>query len=168
MLSTVLVTAIMFSGLPSGSTQITRAQANPSKSWENIFNNLFEKKEDNQPSVPSGGGTSRAMNRNEDNPPPVPSGGGTSRSINRNEDNRPPTPGRVGGSRGDKLCAIAPQPITTSTVVWSDRPLFVWRGVISRMEVRSTGSTKVLWSKKEIEGQSKEGQSSALYAGEAL
>ena len=149
MLSTVLVTAIMFSGLPSGWTQMTRAQTNPSRSWENIFNNLFENTEDNRP--------------------PVPSQGGTSRAINRNEDNRPPVPREVGGSRGDKLCAIAPQPITTSTVVWSDRPLFVWRGVISRIEVRSTDSNKkVLWSKKEIEGQSKEGQSSALYDGEAL
>lgn len=151
MLSTVLVTAIMFSGLFTGSTQITRAQTNPSRSWENIFNNLFEKKEDNQSPIPSQGGTSRAFNRDQDNKPPVPggAGGGTSRG-------------------GEKPCAIAPQAITTSTAVWSDRPLFVWRGVISRIEVRPTSSKKVLWSKTGIEGQTKEGQSSALYAGEAL
>lgn len=150
MLSTVLVTAIMFSGLSTGSTQITRAQTNPSRSWENIFNNFFENKEDNQS--------------------PIPSRGGTSRGINRNQDNRPPVPGGAGGgtSRGNEPCAIAPQPITTSTAVWSDRPLFAWRGIIGRIEVRPTGSKKVLWSKTGIEGQTKEGQSSALYAGEAL
>ena len=150
MLSTVLVTAIMFSSLSTGSTQITRAQTNPSRSWENIFNNLFENKEDNRSPLPSQGGTSRGINRNQDNPPPVPGGAGG------------------GTSRGNKPCAIAPQPITTSTVVWSDRPMFVWRGVTGRIEVRPTGSQKVLWNKTRIEGQSEQGQSSALYAGEAL
>jgi hypothetical protein len=145
MLSTVLVTAIMFSGLSTGSTQITRAQTNPSRSWENIFNNFFENKEDNQSPIPSRGGTSRAFNRDQDNRPPVPGGAGG------------------GTSRGNNLCAIAPQPITTNRVIWSDRPLFLWRGSLSRIEIHPTGSKKVLWRQTEILGKN-----SALYAGEAL
>lgn len=144
MLSTVLVTAIMFSVLPTRATQMTWAQTNPSRSWENIFNNLFEQK--------------------GDNPPPVLTGsGGTSRAIDRNEDNPPPVPPRVGGSRGPLLCAIAPQPITTNSDVWSDRPLLVWRGTLSRIEIRQTGSNKVLWRQTGIEGQNR-----TLYAGEVL
>ncbi len=141
MLPTFLVTAIMISGLTTGSTQTTRAQTNPSSSWDNIFKDFFEQKGDNPPPVLTGAGGSRAWD----------------------EDNPPPTPPSSGGSRGPLLCAIAPQPITTNTEVWSDRPLLVWRGKLSRIEIRPTGSNKVLWRQTGIQGQN-----SALYAGEAL
>jgi hypothetical protein len=144
-LSTLLVTAIMFSGLFTAATQTTRAQTNPSRSWENVFKKFFDKNEDNQPPVP-----------------PAP-GGGTSRSWeNIFQDYDPPVPPNAGGSRGG-LCVIAPQPISTNTEVWSDRPVFVWRGMLSRIEIRPTGSNQVLWHQTGIEGLS-----SVLYAGEAL
>lgn len=96
-LGSLLVTAMMFSGLPTGSTQTTR-------SWENILSN-----------------------KDEDNEPPVPpaSGGGT--------------------SRGGPLCAIAPRSIGTITEVWSDRPLFVWQGVVGQLEVRKPATKETLW-----------------------
>jgi hypothetical protein len=95
-LSSLLVTAMMFSGLPTGSTQTT-------KSWENIFS------------------------KDEDNEPPVPpaSGGGT--------------------SRGGFICASAPRSIGTITEVWSDRPLFVWQGVVGQIEVRKPATKETLW-----------------------
>ncbi|MBD0308044.1 MAG: hypothetical protein ICV80_07865, partial [Microcoleus sp. T1-bin1] len=43
------------------------------------------------------------------------------------------------------LCAIAPRSIGTITEVWSDRPLFVWQGVVGQLEVRKPGTKEALW-----------------------
>ncbi len=78
------------------------------------------------------------------------------------KDNTPPTdPGTVGGSRGP--CTIAPLDLKTNTEVWSDRPLFLWRGPIGRIEVRQQGSNDVLW-RQPIEP----GVGRMQYAGEPL
>jgi len=113
-LSSLLVTAMMFSGLPTGSTQTTR-------SWENIFS------------------------KDEDNEPPVPpaSGGGT--------------------SRGGFICAIAPRSIGTITEVWSDRPLFVWQGVVGQIEVRKPATKETLWRQTVSAATSR-----VIYGGEPL
>lgn len=51
------------------------------------------------------------------------------------------------GTRGG-ICAIAPLAVASNTTVWSDRPLFVWRGrtVVEQVQVRLPGSNKPLWS----------------------
>lgn len=66
------------------------------------------------------------------------------------------------GSRGD-FCPIAPAVPVEIGVIWSDRPLFLWRGKAGRIEVRQQGSQQVLWSQRITEGQS-----SVVYGGEAL
>ena len=63
----------------------------------------------------------------------------------KNEDNSPPgTPGS-GIARGD-ICLITPGGNSANTEIWSNRPLFVWRGNLGRIEVRPYGSEEVLWS----------------------
>jgi hypothetical protein len=60
------------------------------------------------------------------------------------KDNIPPTDPREGAvSRGP--CTIAPLDLKTNTEVWSDRPMFLWRGPIGKIEVRQQGSNDVLW-----------------------
>ncbi len=132
-LSTLLVTAMMISGLPTKSAQTTEAQTNPSKSGEKVQQN------DND------GGLVAAS---------------TSRSWqevfqdffnNQQDDNDSPGPAGDGIARGG-ICGIAPLAMTSSTEtasteVWSDRPLFVWRGldVGKQIEVRLPGNQEVLW-----------------------
>ena len=78
------------------------------------------------------------------------------------KDNTPPTdPGHGTVSRGP--CTIAPLDLKTNTEVWSDRPLFLWRGPIGRIEVRQQGSNDVLW-RQPIEP----GVGRMQYAGEPL
>lgn len=63
----------------------------------------------------------------------------------KNEDNPPPgTPGS-GIARGD-VCLITPGANSTNREIWSNRPLFAWRGNLGRIEVRRYGSEEVLWS----------------------
>ena len=73
----------------------------------------------------------------------------------------PPLPPRAGGSRGD-VCVIAPNLPRATATVWSDRPLFLWRGNVSRLEVRTDADT-VLWSYTPPAGSER-----ALYDGEPL
>lgn len=56
----------------------------------------------------------------------------------------PPPESQTTGTRGP--CTIAPLDLKTNTVVWSDRPLFVWRGPVGKIEVRLQGNDEVLWS----------------------
>jgi hypothetical protein len=78
------------------------------------------------------------------------------------KDNPPPTePGQGTVSRGP--CTIAPLDLKTNTEVWSDRPLFLWRGPIGKIEVRQQGSNDVLW-RQPIEP----GVGRMQYAGEPL
>lgn len=53
-------------------------------------------------------------------------------------DDRPPGRG-TGGGRGDKFCAIAPMSPTSEAIamVASDTPIFVWRGAVQQIQVRS-------------------------------
>ena len=74
----------------------------------------------------------------------------------------PPRDDPPGGSRGD-ICPIAPAIPVEIRVIWSTRPLFLWRGSMGRLEVRPQGSQQVLWSQTVTEEQS-----SLLYNGEAL
>lgn len=74
--------------------------------------------------------------------------------------NSPPVEDRPGGRRGD-ICIITPR--DTKRGIWSARPLFVWKGQLSRIQVRPANSDRVLWEQKV-----KATDSSSLYQGEAL
>ncbi|OCR02319.1 hypothetical protein BCD67_20180 [Oscillatoriales cyanobacterium USR001] len=63
----------------------------------------------------------------------------------------PPRREETGGSRGSnvELCTISPESLSGEAIrIWSDRPLFIWQGNISKIEVRKRRSTQVLWSEK--------------------
>ncbi|MCA1994525.1 MAG: hypothetical protein LDL41_21145 [Coleofasciculus sp. S288] len=79
--------------------------------------------------------------------------------------NDPPVEDSTPGGRRDisGLCAIAPRSIMTNTKVWSDRPLFVWRGNLGKIEVHPHKSDEVLWSQTVTSTDN-----SVTYAGEAL
>jgi hypothetical protein len=64
------------------------------------------------------------------------------------QENEPPVSPNAGGSRGDYFCAIPPRLTGTNREVWSDRPLFVWQGVATQIELRLSGSEKAVWSQK--------------------
>ncbi|MFB8788052.1 MAG: hypothetical protein U7123_04225 [Potamolinea sp.] len=62
--------------------------------------------------------------------------------------NNPPADQKPGGPRPITTCSIAPQSTNSDQAeVWSDRPLFVWRGPVGKIEVRKSGSKDALWSK---------------------
>ena len=66
---------------------------------------------------------------------------------------KPPRKAPPAGSRGD-ICPIAPAGFPTKDVIWSDRPLFLWRGRIGKIEIRPRGSQQVFWSKTVSENDS--------------
>ena len=67
-----------------------------------------------------------------------------------------------GISRSGGLCPIAPGLVETDQV-WSDRPLFIWQGAVTQIQLRQLGSQVVLWSQA-IDPQSH----SVAYSGAAL
>ena len=75
----------------------------------------------------------------------------------------PPPKGDIpAGSRGD-FCIITPATAGKIGIVWSDRPLFLWRGSIRKIEVRPRSNQQMLWSQIVSENQS-----SIIYNGAAL
>jgi hypothetical protein len=150
-LSTVLVSATVVSGLPTQSMQRAAAQTHPFQFKEAIFGSLFNQQKDNEPAagrraIAAGqaweGIFGDFFNQPKDNPP---AGG---------------TPGQ-GVGRGP-TCALTPRTTGTNTEIWSDRPLFVWQGPFKRIELHSVDSNQRLWSQKVG------GQDSAVYDGEPL
>jgi hypothetical protein len=77
--------------------------------------------------------------------------------------NDPPVDEIPGGKRPIPTCSIAPTSTETTAEVWSDRPLFYWRGPVGKIEVRKSDSKEALWSKT-LTGQER----FTLYEGEAL
>ncbi len=78
----------------------------------------------------------------------------------------PPRKEDAGGSRsaGEEICSISPESLSGETIrLWSDRPLFLWRGNLRKIEVRLHRSNQVLWSYA-IANNNK----SALYEGAPL
>ena len=67
-----------------------------------------------------------------------------------------------GISRGSGICPIAPGLVETDQL-WSDRPLFIWRGKVKQIQLRQLGNREVLWSQA-IDPQSR----SVAYSGAAL
>lgn len=93
----------------------------------------------------------------QNNPPVAQKQGGP-------RENKEPLDEKPGGPRPITTCSIAPQSTNSDQAeVWSDRPLFVWRGPVGKIEVRKSGSKDALWSKT-LTGQER----FVLYEGEAL
>jgi len=60
----------------------------------------------------------------------------------------PPVPPAPGGGRGDTICLLAPVQFDgdrlADAAVWGDRPFFLWRGSLARIEV-TTSRDEVIW-----------------------
>ncbi|HBE17733.1 MAG TPA: hypothetical protein DEG17_13240 [Cyanobacteria bacterium UBA11149] len=64
---------------------------------------------------------------------------------NKDKDNPPPgTPGN-GIARGN-ICPITPFSKHNTTEIWTNRPLFVWRGILGKIGVKLANSQDLLWS----------------------
>ncbi|MBX9254883.1 hypothetical protein H1Q63_13155 [Desmonostoc muscorum CCALA 125] len=76
---------------------------------------------------------------------------------------KPPVEPRKGGSRPtDNVCMVSPDAPDQLRIVWSDRPLFIWKGQAQTIAVRSINSEQDLWNQPVTETQN------ITYAGEAL
>ncbi|NES63844.1 MAG: hypothetical protein F6K24_00320 [Okeania sp. SIO2D1] len=51
-----------------------------------------------------------------------------------------------GTSRGDDLCLVSPGLIEVEGKIWNTRPIFIWQGQLSRIEIRPSNSYQVLWT----------------------
>ncbi|MDF0552535.1 hypothetical protein [Kamptonema sp. UHCC 0994] len=62
----------------------------------------------------------------------------------------PPRKEETGGSRGAvELCTISPESLSGEEIrIWSDRPLFIWQGNVSKIQIRRRRTGQVLWSQK--------------------
>jgi hypothetical protein len=70
---------------------------------------------------------------------------------NNSRNNEPPVPSTPGGGRpagrlGDGVCLLAPVQLPGVTTLWSDRPLFLWRGPVSRIEIVNPEG-QIIWHK---------------------
>lgn len=66
------------------------------------------------------------------------------------------------GSRGN-LCAITPGLLGKTDKIWSDRPLFLWRGSAKKIVLRNYDTGELLWQ-QEVNGD----RQSLFYSGVAL
>lgn len=133
--STVVTTTLLISGLQIGSIQKTRAQTSTVGSWATMVHKLFSQRDNTAPGNSGRGGTRNWT--------------AIFRGFFNQEDNSPPGKPGGGGTRGG-ICAIAPLAVASNTTVWSDRPLFIWRGrtAVEQVQVRLPGSNKPLWSQE--------------------
>ena len=76
---------------------------------------------------------------------------------------KPPVEPRKGGSRPtDPICMVSPDAPAKPRIVWSDRPLFLWKGQVQTIAVRPINSDKDLWNQPVTETQN------ITYTGEPL
>ncbi|MBD2518960.1 hypothetical protein H6G93_29170 [Nostoc sp. FACHB-973] len=76
---------------------------------------------------------------------------------------KPPVEPRKGGSRPtDNVCMVSPDAPDKLRIVWSDRPLFIWKGQAQTIAVRSINSEQDLWNQPVTETQN------ITYAGKPL
>ncbi len=89
------------------------------------------------------------LSQNAPSPPNQSSGGSRFAEVPPWNDtffsNEPPD-SSDGGSRGQRLCLIAPLDQTTGVEVWSDRPTFIWQGQFARVELYAQNSETPIWS----------------------
>ncbi|MDY6804273.1 MAG: hypothetical protein SXA11_10765 [Cyanobacteriota bacterium] len=78
-------------------------------------------------------------------------------------DKKPPVTERPAGSRGG-FCAIAPFSPNETIEVFSDTPIFVWQGKITRIRIiKIGGSEEIVWSVR-----SSKNETSKVYGGDEL
>ncbi|MEH2030297.1 MAG: hypothetical protein V7K67_11585 [Nostoc sp.] len=76
---------------------------------------------------------------------------------------KPPVEPRKGGSRPiDPICMVSPDAPAKPRIVWSDRPLFLWKGRVQTIAVRLRDSKQDLWNQSVTETQN------ITYQGEPL
>jgi hypothetical protein len=76
---------------------------------------------------------------------------------------KPPVKPRKGGSRPtENVCMVSPDAPAKPRIVWSDRPLFLWKGQAQTIAVRSINSEEDLWNQTVTETQN------ITYTGEPL
>jgi hypothetical protein len=76
---------------------------------------------------------------------------------------KPPVEPRKGGSRPtDPICMVSPDAPSKPRIVWSDRPLFLWKGRVQTIAVRPRDSEQDLWNQPATETQN------ITYQGEPL
>lgn len=77
---------------------------------------------------------------------------------NNSRNNEPPVPSTPGGGRpagrlGDGVCLLAPVQLPGVATLWSDRPLFLWRGPVRRIEIVDAEG-QIIWYKTDWESPS--------------
>jgi hypothetical protein len=65
--------------------------------------------------------------------------------------NKPPVKPRKGGSRPgnpeiNNVCIISPDAPSDTRIIWSDRPLFVWQGTVTKIQLTSPSNNTVIFS----------------------
>jgi hypothetical protein len=64
---------------------------------------------------------------------------------------KPPIKPRTGGSRPTQVsCMISPEKSDVTTIVWSERPLFIWKGRVQRIALRYPNSDKDFWWNEKV------------------
>ncbi len=77
---------------------------------------------------------------------------------------KPPVKPRKGGSRDPivkKICMVSPDIADKTRIVWSDRPLFIWKGQVQKVTLRTEDSNQE-WSQPVTQTQN------ITYTGEPL
>jgi hypothetical protein len=80
---------------------------------------------------------------------------------------KPPVEPRKGGSRPtDLICMVSPDAPAKPRIVWSDRPLFLWKGRVQTIAVRTINSEQELWNQPVTETQNITYQGKPLQPGQ--
>ncbi|BBD70202.1 hypothetical protein NIES4072_65680 [Nostoc commune NIES-4072] len=80
---------------------------------------------------------------------------------------KPPVEPRKGGSRpSDAICMVSPDAPAKPRIVWSDRPLFIWKGRVQTIAVRPINSEQDLWNQPVTQTQNITYQGQPLQPGQ--
>ncbi|MCC5610473.1 hypothetical protein LC612_27915 [Nostoc sp. CHAB 5834] len=80
---------------------------------------------------------------------------------------KPPVEPRKGGSRPTHaICMVSPDAPAKPRIVWSDRPLFIWKGRVQTIAVRPINSEQDLWNQPVTQTQNITYQGQPLQPGQ--
>ncbi|MEH1765579.1 MAG: hypothetical protein V7K76_28010 [Nostoc sp.] len=81
---------------------------------------------------------------------------------------KPPVEPRKGGSRDPiNICMVSPDAPAKLRIVWSDRPLFIWKGRVQTIAVRPIDSEQDLWNQPVTQTQNITYQGQPLQPGQS-